>query len=115
MIKWLICTQLYHQVAYQFQILPPQRHLLSIIQSSWKVDDDELRSQVKDSEQALAVKTHCLYSFLDNYQKNTRIMKMAIRKSIVPGSAKSRIYAEKSTERGFSKKALTGIEKLFLF
>jgi hypothetical protein len=33
----------------------------------------------------------------------------------VPGSAKSRIYAGKRTKRGFSKTALTGIEKLFLF
>ena len=32
-----------------------------------------------------------------------------------PGSAKSRIYAVKSTKRGFSKKALTGIEIFFLF
>ena len=32
-----------------------------------------------------------------------------------PGSAKSRIYAGKSTKRGFSKKALTEIEKYFLF
>ena len=31
----------------------------------------------------------------------------------VPGSAKSRIYAGKSTKRGFSKKALTGIEIFF--
>jgi len=34
---------------------------------------------------------------------------------LVPGSAKSRIYAGKSTKRGFSKKALTEIEKYFLF
>ena len=34
---------------------------------------------------------------------------------LVPGSAKSRIYAGKSTKRGFSKKALARIEKLFLF
>jgi hypothetical protein len=40
-------------------------------------------------------------------------MKMAIRKNI--GSAKSRIYAVKSTKRRFSKKALTGIEIFFLF
>ena len=32
-----------------------------------------------------------------------------------PGSSKSRIYAGKSTKRGFSKKALTEIEKYFLF
>ena len=32
-----------------------------------------------------------------------------------PGSAKSRIYAGKSTKRGFSKKALTELEFLFLF
>ena len=32
-----------------------------------------------------------------------------------PGSAKSRIYAVKSTKRGFSKRALTGIEIFFLF
>ena len=32
-----------------------------------------------------------------------------------PGSAKSRIYAEKSTKRGFSKKALERIEIFFLF
>ena len=31
------------------------------------------------------------------------------------GSAKSRIYAGKSTKWGFSKKALTEIEKYFLF
>ena len=46
------------------------------------------------------------------------IMKMAIRIFFSyhnPGSAKSRIYAGKSTKRGFSKKALTKIEKLFLF
>ena len=60
MIKWLICTKLYHQVAYQFQILPPQRHLLPIIESSWKGDDDKLLSQVKDGEQALAVKNMIL-------------------------------------------------------
>jgi hypothetical protein len=36
-------------------------------------------------------------------------------KNFVPGSAKSRIYAGKSTKRGFSKKALARIEKLFLF
>ena len=34
---------------------------------------------------------------------------------LVPGSAKSRIYAEKSTKRGFSKKGLTRIENFFLF
>ena len=34
---------------------------------------------------------------------------------LVPGSAKSRIYAEKSTKRGFSKKGLTRIEIFFLF
>ena len=34
---------------------------------------------------------------------------------LFPGSAKSRIYAVKSTKRGFSKKALTGIEIFFLF
>ena len=33
----------------------------------------------------------------------------------VPGFAKSRIYAGKSTKRGFSKKGLARIEKLFLF
>ena len=33
----------------------------------------------------------------------------------VPGSAKSRIYAGKITKSGFSKKVLTGTEKLFLF
>ena len=33
----------------------------------------------------------------------------------VPGSAKSMIYALKSTKRGFSKKALMKIEKIFLF
>ena len=64
MIKWLIWTKLYHQVAYQFQILPPQRHLLSIIQSSQKVDDDELSSQVKDGEQALAVKNMIFVSIM---------------------------------------------------
>ena len=32
-----------------------------------------------------------------------------------PGSAKSRIYAGKSTLRGFSKKALTEIEIFFCF
>ena len=32
-----------------------------------------------------------------------------------PRSAKSRIYAGKSTKRGFSKKALTEIEIFFLF
>jgi hypothetical protein len=45
-------------------------------------------------------------------------MKMAIRNFFSyhdPGSAKSRIYAGKSTKRGFSKKALTEIEKYFLF
>ena len=31
-----------------------------------------------------------------------------------PGSAKSRIYAVKSTKRGFSKKALVGIDFFFL-
>ena len=36
-------------------------------------------------------------------------------KNIFPGSAKSRIYAGKSTKRGVSKKALTEIEKYFLF
>ena len=43
---------------------------------------------------------------------------MAIRKKYsynVPGSAKSRIYAGKSTKRGFSKKALKRIEIFFLF
>ena len=30
-------------------------------------------------------------------------------------SDKSKIYTGKSAKRGFSKKALTGIEKLFLF
>ena len=40
------------------------------------------------------------------------IMKMVIRN--VPGSAKSMIYAGKSTKRRFSKKALAGIENLFL-
>ena len=30
-------------------------------------------------------------------------------------SAKFRIYTGKSTKRGFSKKALTGFEKIFLF
>ena len=34
---------------------------------------------------------------------------------LVPGSAKVRIYAGKSTKREFSKKALAIIEKLFLF
>ena len=34
---------------------------------------------------------------------------------LVPGSAKSRIYAGKSTKRGFSKKGLTRIEIFFLF
>ena len=45
------------------------------------------------------------------------IMKMAIRMFLYhdPGSAKSRIYAGKSTRRWFSKKALTEIEKYFLF
>ena len=33
----------------------------------------------------------------------------------LPGSTKSRIYAVKSTKRGFSKKALTGINFFFLF
>ena len=33
----------------------------------------------------------------------------------VPGSAKSMIKVSQSTKRGFSKKALTGFEKLFLF
>jgi hypothetical protein len=44
-------------------------------------------------------------------------MKMAIiKKSITcPRVAKSRIYAGKSTKRGFSKKALARIEILFLF
>ena len=32
-----------------------------------------------------------------------------------PGSTKSKIYAGKSTKRGFSKKALTEIETFFLF
>ena len=34
---------------------------------------------------------------------------------LVQGSAKSRIYAGKSTKRGFSKKGLTRIKKKFLF
>ena len=34
---------------------------------------------------------------------------------LVPGSAKSRIYAGKSTKRGFSKKGLARIEFFFLF
>ena len=34
---------------------------------------------------------------------------------LVPGSAKSRIYAGKSAKRGFSKKGLTRIEIFFLF
>ena len=34
---------------------------------------------------------------------------------LVPGSAKSGIYAGKSTKRGFSKKGLAGIEIFFLF
>ena len=46
MISWLISTKLYHQVAYQFQILQPQRHLLSIIWTPWKIGDDEVLSQV---------------------------------------------------------------------
>ena len=33
----------------------------------------------------------------------------------MPGYAKSRIYAGKSTKWGFSKSVLTKIEKLFLF
>ena len=33
----------------------------------------------------------------------------------VPGSAKSMIKVSQSTKRGFSKKALTEFEKLFLF
>jgi hypothetical protein len=33
----------------------------------------------------------------------------------VPGSSKSRIYPGKSTKRGFLKKKLAEIEKLFLF
>ena len=33
----------------------------------------------------------------------------------VPGSAKARIYAGKSTKRGFSKKGLTRIDFFFLF
>ena len=41
-------------------------------------------------------------------------MKMANPKH-VPESAKFRIYAEKSTKRGFSKKALARIDILFLF
>ena len=40
-------------------------------------------------------------------------MKMANPKH-VPESAKFRIYAEKSTKRGFSKKGLTRIEFFFL-
>ena len=45
-------------------------------------------------------------------------MKMAVRKKYpqhAPGSAKSRIYAGKSTKRGFSKKALARIEIFLLF
>ena len=34
---------------------------------------------------------------------------------LVPGSAKSRIYAGKSTKRGFSKKGLARIEIFLLF
>ena len=33
----------------------------------------------------------------------------------IPGSAKSMIKVSQSTKRGFSKKAFTGFEKLFLF
>ena len=46
------------------------------------------------------------------------IVKMAVRQNIhnMPqGLAKSRICAGKSTKKGFSKKALTEIEKYFLF
>ena len=42
---------------------------------------------------------------------------MAIRKKYplhVPGSAKSRIYARKSSKMGFSKKALKKIDFVFL-
>jgi hypothetical protein len=35
--------------------------------------------------------------------------------AIFQKSSKSRIYPGKSTKRGFSKKNLAGIEKLFLF
>ena len=44
------------------------------------------------------------------------IMKMATRNLFRnPGSAKSRIYAENSTKKGFSKKGLTRIEFFLLF
>ena len=43
------------------------------------------------------------------------IMKMGIRKNIHNLSAKSRIYAGKSTKRGFSKKGLARITFFFLF
>ena len=36
------------------------------------------------------------------------------KKKKVPGSTKSRIYAEKSTKRGFSKKAIARIEIFLL-
>ena len=44
--------------------------------------------------------THCVNGFLDG-KKTCRH---------APGSVKSRIYAKKSTKRGFSKKALAKIE-----
>ena len=45
------------------------------------------------------------------------IMKLSLIKlsENVPGSAKSMIKVSQSTKRGFSKKDLTGFEKLFLF
>ena len=51
------------------------------------------------------------------FEFHARVQKCNKKKysQLVSGSAKSRIYAEKSTKRGFSKKALAKIEKLFLF
>ena len=47
--------------------------------------------------------------FLKHYENGNKIL----FSYHVPGSAKSRIYAGKSTKRGFSKKALTEIEIFF--
>ena len=49
----------------------------------------------------------------DFLKKDSRELK--IFSQLVPGYAKSRIYAGKSTKWGFSKKGLTRIEKKFLF